>query len=335
MNEHVQTLELNHDKCKVIDHCASALATVLVKQAISESKLRVEGKLPRDPQLFRLVTSVGMVGYLADAPIPDDMICCPLVHGARRKPGRSAGLVSRVGASTKVIAMMNRCLNRFGYVLAPTATQGYGNLVTEMLINAEEHTTRRDWWVAAYVDENDGPEQTGVCRIVIFNFGPSLGETLRAKMPPATREELESLLDQHKARGFPAHFNEDDFWTLAAIQKRVSSKFFGTNRGSGLPAMISAFQRLASDRVPPKMCLISGRTRILFDKKHQMRRNANRRHRIAFNESNMLANPPSRDYVHRLPRVTSFPGTLVSLRFRIDPDHLRELYGRQASDREP
>jgi len=42
-----------------------------------------------------------------------------------------------------------------------------------------------------------------------------------------------------------------------------------------------------------------------------------------FNESNSESEKPSEDFVKTLPY--NFPGTLVTLRFQIDPDHLKRL----------
>ena len=92
--------------------------------------------------------------------------------------------------------------------------------------------------------------------------------------------------------------------------------------------MIETFQGLSSaqDRTA-KMCVLSGNTHIMFDAKYRMQR-TNRGRIIAFNKENSLTKPPDRNYVQHIDET--FPGTLISLQFFIDQEHLHEITNRAA-----
>lgn len=335
----VHTLTIDHRKCRRIDHCAEAIATVLVERAHVDFGKNVGGPMPKDPALWRIVASVGMAGVLVDnKELPRGMIAFPLTHGKRTPGDQSTDNEVTAG---NLVEYINECLAVHGYTLARRAGEYYTRLVAEVITNAEEHTRRPEWWVAAYyVDDHpdDGITRSGVCRIAIFNFGRSIAESLK-DLPPGNllRKRISSLVARHKSQGFPSHWQEDDLWTLAAIQHKVSRKSDdteeGRDRGQGTAKMIAAFHHLASDSVKPKMCLVSGRTRVLFDGTYELKRNAKGRLRIAFNASNSLEHRPERRYVHHLERP--FPGTLLSLRFTLDAEHLNAVYHQVAGNDRP
>lgn len=79
------------------------------------------------------------------------------------------------------------------------------------------------------------------------------------------------------------------------------------------------------------MCIVSGRTHILFDPRYRMRLQASlgneERRIIAFNKSNDLRRRPDGDCIRCLDNP--FPATLISVRFYMDRDNLRRIGGRQ------
>jgi len=92
--------------------------------------------------------------------------------------------------------------------------------------------------------------------------------------------------------------------------------------------MIETFQGLSGDRFgTAKMCVMSGRTHILFDGKYKMKRTSQGRI-VAFNEDNDLSRLPDRQYVRHIDE--GFPGTLISLQFFLDQEYLREISNHAA-----
>lgn len=81
------------------------------------------------------------------------------------------------------------------------------------------------------------------------------------------------------------------------------------------------------------MALVSGHTHLRFDGKYGpstvLTSEGGKRQVIALNADNDLDQPPDPDYCTNLP--LKFPGTLLSMRFYIDPDHLAQLDDDDAS----
>ena len=323
-DDRISEIGIHHSRCEIIDHCAEAVATVLADEAHHKHRKNLRGRFPDDPQLRRMVYAVGMPSVLGITQPTEEFI----VYGVRRgKREFSDHTTSCESATTDLVSYIDECLGSLGFRLAVPARARYSNLVSEVITNAEVHSTRPDWWVAAYyrVEESQG---WGDCHITVFCFGESLAESLQRLDPRALlRRKIEQRVKHHRHLGFSKKWQEDDLWTLFAIQRGVSRQNEETDevgdRGQGTADLIAAFHDLAGSRVPAKMCVVSGNTHILFDGRHRIKRNAAGRERIAFNDANSLAAPPDPNYVRHLKR--KFPGTLVSLRFALDRQHLHDL----------
>jgi hypothetical protein len=177
----------------------------------------------------------------------------------------------------------------------------------------------------------------GECHIVIFNYGPSIYDTLCApEVSPKLLEDLHKLSDHHETRGALSRkilsrkspLTEECLWTLYALQDRVS-RFNGQpgkpDRGAGTVKLIEFFEQLAGN-APMRMCILSGGAYILFDGKHRikpMKVGAEELKVIAFNEDNDIWQAPDPQYVRQL--KVGFPGTVISIRLTLDPNVLERL----------
>ena len=88
--------------------------------------------------------------------------------------------------------------------------------------------------------------------------------------------------------------------------------------------MINAFSQLAVK--PQKMCVLSGSAFLLFDGSYGLYETevgGQRRFQISFNKDSTLELPPDKQYVR--PLKNYFPGTIISLRFTLNKQHLDEL----------
>lgn len=320
----ISEIGIHHSRCEIIDHCAEAVATVLADEAYHKHRKNLRGRFPDNPELKRMVYAVGMPSVLGITQPTEEFIVYQVRRGKRQFSDHTTSCES---ATTDLVNYIDKCLGTLGFRLAPPARARYSNLVSEVITNAEVHSTRPDWWVAAYyrTEESQG---WGDCHITVFCFGESLAESLqRLDSRALLRRTIEQRVAHHRKLGFSKKWQEDDLWTLFAIQRGVSRQNEEVDevgdRGQGTADLIAAFHDLAGSRVPAKMCVVSGNTHILFDGRHRIKRNAAGQDRIAFNEANSLAAPPDPNYVRHLKR--KFPGTLVSLRFALDQQHLHAL----------
>jgi hypothetical protein len=336
LQSRTKVIVIHQEECALIDHCAESAATALAFQARGWPMVRFRGTFPVSEEQRDIVRATGLASRL-DLKLsePEGFLKFPLQHERRVRGTAERSSIKEVLAS-EVAKHVNTCLKQYHWELTDAAKMYLISLVGEVLENAEEHSQRDDWWIAGYLRQ-ESKVSYGDCHITIFNFGRTLAESLQDLPNDAMlRRDIDSLVRQHKKRFFSG-WTEDDLWTLYALQGGVS-RFnqgrddLGGDRGTGTVQMIEFFQNLGSSAVagqPPKMCIVSGRTHILFDGTYKMKRqktvNGELGEIIAFNRQNDLRKPPDPKYVRHL--RSPFPGTLISLRFYIDPQNLERLAG--------
>lgn len=84
---------------------------------------------------------------------------------------------------------------------------------------------------------------------------------------------------------------------------------------------MNMFGKSAREEEQPKMTILSGTSCIMIRDLYRIPTRNDFGHRIlAFNDKNSLEEPPNDSYVFKLPY--KFPGTIVTLRFYLDPNEL-------------
>ena len=255
---------------------------------------------------------------------------CDLFSGRASKIERSRKCDE---AATKLTDYFNQCLRMQKFELSRSGKFRLSSLITEVIGNAEEHGGR--WYTIAYFHKSE--DQLGHCHIALFNFGRTICESLlEFAASDELRSRIDSLISKHNERGFLRSllnptWEEEALVTLFALQEGVSRLSFtrkGIDRGNGTVNMIEFFNQLAGGS--QRMCLISGKTYILFDGKYDLKKKVleggEERRVIAFNRTNDLEEPPDRDHVRTLP--LGFPGTIISIRFDLDKSNLEKLARR-------
>jgi hypothetical protein len=336
----VKRFFIDQEECKQVDLCAEAVASVLVREATRALRLQVTGRLPQDPLQRDVAKAAGLPRFLgAKLDPPLGFVTLGLVAG--RKRAEKANVSSqREIVTTRLTNYVNACLKRYNWSLSRSAARYLSSIVGEVIGNAEdhsqEHSSEANWWVAAYLHEASDLAY-GDCHITIFNFGRTLYESMQElPLDSLLRKGIESLVEEHTKRGFFSRpsWTPENLWTLYALQEGASRYQVGekilNDRGQGTADMIQFFQRLGQSKAAssePRMCIVSGRTHILFDNTYQMQLQRTEagptRRIIGLNSSNTLSEPPDERYVRHL--ESSFPGTLISLRFYLDEEHLNTI----------
>lgn len=322
----VRTISVDQRQCRQIDLGAEAVACAVAQAAQRQN--RFSGTYPVESATRAIVRAVGLPAVFGLEPGDPRFVLFPLRKGTGGGRG-GGGSAMAMRTAGRLIDYMDECLELYGVTLTDVSRESLGSLIGEIITNAEEHSGRRDWWVAAYLHQPEAAA-VGDCHVTIFNFGMTLAESLqqlpeRAKL----RLQIEQLVGEHTRRSLwnPANWREDDLWTLYAIQGKVSRHNDGEDSvgdaGQGTADMIQAFQQLSGKEHRPRMCLLSGNTHIMFDDQFKMVTRDDGSRIIAFNVRNDLAERPHARYVSRVRR--RFPGTLLSLRFYLDPVHLHDI----------
>lgn len=301
---------------------------------LSKGGLRLSGLFPRDAAANRFIRAVGIIKNLElteyylrkdeerDLRILREISYRALLRASEESPSERA--------ARRLVDYFNECLLVSEFELTEAGRHQLAIYAGEVLDNAVEHSGAQDWVLVGYLDLST-PEQ--VCEISIFNFGKSFADTfLELPSEHFMRRYVDPFVDLHTKRGFfGTGWEEDNLMTVVALQGQVSSKneTDQDTRGNGTIDLINFFQEVHAGSKPrgrqnARMVIISGRTRILFDGKHKMDRDANGRAVIAFNRANNLEIPPERSHVECLKGVI-FPGTIVSIRFPLPQGATRHV----------
>ena len=329
----ISIINIDQSRCTLIDHGAESVISALGIEATKSLPIRFRGGFPHSLRERLIVLATGLPKALGvPLPEPDGFLTFPLRMGRK---GTASGHTSQLSeiVATDIAQYMNRCLKNYGLALNPRGALYLTALVGEVLGNAEDHSGRRHWWVSGYLRQPPGMSY-GDCHISIFSFGRSIAESMQ-ELPPDSLlyKEVERLIAKHKGRALfsTKKWEPENLRTVYALQEGVSRHNTGTeslgHRGKGTADLIEFFHRLgqSTDQVAnPRMCFVSGRTHIVFDGKYQMREmpfHDGTARVIAFNKQNDLSHLPDSDAVKWLDRP--FPGTLISLKFYIDPAYLQ------------
>lgn len=336
----VKELEIDHSKCQVLGLCASVLMDVTLLAGQNRrrgNQVSLRGKYSKDIEVNTMLRGSGILKHLAhpDSILPDDVRStirtCQLFAGKASRIERSRKCDE---AATKLTDYFNECLTMEGFELSAQGKYRLSALITEVIGNAEEHGGR--WYTIGYFHQT----KTGVgdCHIVLFNFGHTIYESLTEHAAShKLQSRIDNLVDHHQRKGFLGglinpKWDREALVTVYALQEGVSRLSFslkGKDRGNGTVAMIEFFTDLSAGS--ERMCLISGRSYILFDGKYGVKEavmpDGEERRVIAFNDSGDLEYPPHKDYVWTMPK--GFPGTLISIRFALDSSNLDKLVSKK------
>ena len=329
-------ITIDQSQCELVDHCAESVLAALGKDAKRRHRILFDGNFPGKSEQRDIVIATGLTRALNIKGIeePKGFLKFPLRRGASQRATGSESNPSEVIA-TKLTEYVDTCLKSYGFELTPTAGRYLSSIAGEVIGNAEDHSGMPHWWVSGYVRRLT--KKFADCHLTFFNFGKTIYESMMTLPEDSLlRKRIDALVSHHteKAHFFPSKWTVENLWTLYALQEGVSRKNVDKdrvgNRGQGTAKLICFFQELGQtsrNGLEPKMCLVSGETHITFDMRHKMtiRRNEDNEERwiIAFNDNNNLLEPPDPNSVQHMPE--KFPGTLISLRFFFDVEHLEGL----------
>ncbi len=347
----IYNLFIDHSSCNLIDMDASTLMDIIIMEAKKEWSRRnkispLHGRYSLINKVNEILKVAGLhkhIDHLHSHLLPEEVkknyTTFDLVIGNKNdtiKPGMPR---HRDFTATKLTDYFDNILKKHKVKLTISGKSKLSQLITEVLDNTEQHSNTAHWYVIGYRDED------GVCNIAIINFGDSIHKTLSsANLDSNTRMHITSLINKHTKTGLfnvKNNWSEESLWTLYALQEGISR--FNTDesikndyiRGTGTTKLIDFFMQLSSkdDSNKPKMAIVSGNTYILFDNKYKLKDKnlaGGNRKIIAFNPTNDLYEKPDSNNVKTLKYY--FPGTVISLRFKLDDIYLQSIIKENHND---
>ena len=323
-----KAINVSQVNISAIDYCANSVLAALALEARASLQTRFRGQFPTNLEVLEIIVATGLPKVLGvTLPNLPKFRTLPLIHGGKSGTALDTSS-SKEKTAENLVDFLARCVGDYGARLTRDARRRFFELLGEVLANAEDHSGRGDWYVAAYM-RRPSPKSIGDCHVVIFSFGQTIEKSLTTlPLDAELRTQIESLVEDHSRRRLlHRDWTAENLWTLYALQEGVTRYYSEVDRGHGTAEMIQAFQDLgrSSDLAKqPRMCIVSGRTYILFDGTHSMKLqrvpSGQERRIIAFNTENDLRKPPDAGYIRSLEQT--FPGTLISMRFYLDSEYL-------------
>jgi hypothetical protein len=239
----VRHIHIDHSDCEALGLCASVVMDVSLLQArkhrAQHVPLTLGGTFSRKSEAVNVLLrasgiphQVGAQESLLEPELEKRVKRSDLFQGTSNYRERSP---QRNRAAEGLTKYFNRCLGSLGYELKKAGKKYLGDLLTEVIGNAQEHGGGKWYTIGHWHQETlDGDKKQARCHIVIFNFGTTIFESLtQPDVSPVFRERLEALARSHDQRRYFAMFGEkwdrETLFTLYALQERVS-------RFTGLPA---------------------------------------------------------------------------------------------------
>ena len=205
-------------------------------------------------------------------------------------------------------------------------------IIGEVLDNAKRHSNppgnNGEWSMAGFMHrENTNGEDRLVCHVAIYSPGRTIFETLQLA-DENMRASVAKYSKQHARTD--RRLTEEVLWTLSALQDgitRVRESESESRNGTGMMTLVEVMDMLghtAHADSQPKMTVISGQACILVQPPYTMPKfSAEGLRTLWFNGDNTYRNPPDPNYVFSMEE--RLPGTLISMRFYLDPDHLVQV----------
>ncbi len=315
----------------VFDLCAMIVQSL---RSGTHKRYNMTGYFPIDQRIRNLVKVMGITKHLSvkNTEAPDEfkknVRHFALKHGKRGS--------DQAKTATRLSKHLSNCFKDAGFDVGLDFVRDILKWAGEIMTNAEEHSGMARWYAMSYMaplPTTDG-SFVGECELVIFNFGRTVHQNIIERAPEDLRPHIERFLEKHGKRGIMGGrpFSQEALATLLALQDGVSSRSrkLGSDGGRGTVDIIESFQRLGQTYVEnkaPKMVMLSGSARIVFDDKYSMKTEATgqggQRARIAFNNTNSLNDPPDPANVNSIKAF--FPGVLVAVRFYVDSKFLGSI----------
>lgn len=319
------------DNDKFIRNCSRARVDKYLK--ISS----VGGRNIINVKLQQMINSVGSPVELINRNVKFSNI---IPYRLRHIDGAETRLQLRKGQkeldTTDLIQYVLDCLMRFNKLLSQNARQDLGNVIGEIISNAEEHSSLHNRYLIGYMDESrQSDSHYGMLNLVMMNSGNTIYEKFKYPSPEEEFNveclcQMKSLSDKFKKKSLfrPNAFTEENLWTLYTLQGGVSSIPPTTRkRGNGTIEFIDSFFKLkGSNDVDNVSCMsiISGNTRIDFDGTYRINKIQDSDGHLvgvmSFNHSGSLEEMPDPKYVYHIKNY--FPGTIICAKLLINEDDL-------------
>ena len=288
----------------------------------------------------KILASVGSLAVHANVKLefPDIIPYKLCIHNRDEKFNRVKAIKQKEIDTTKLADYVIDSLSRLNKTLSGEKIDDLCTIIGEILINAEEHSTTHHRFSIGYFQESlTNGKHIGVFRLVILNFGKTIYEKFASTSTPnlpivARMKKLSEKYTKDKLF-FGKEFEEENLWTLYALQEGVTS-IPDKNRGNGSIQFIDSFFSIKGEDdmfgEKSRMTILSGNTQIVFDGTYRIEEKTSDGQKfkvMTFNDSGNIEDAPDKKYVKYVENY--FPGTLISAKIFLNEDDFVENANQQ------
>jgi hypothetical protein len=216
------------------------------------------------------------------------------------------------------------------------------NIATETLNNSERHSRADgagDWIMAGfmalrpvekeYADKSKYDHENWYdCHLAFVNRGRPISEAVLTTPRTKTLAEIKEYQATHSKRFGERGCSDETLATVFAMQDDISSKPNNAG-GKGMMTVIEVTNELSLNTFPhkkPKITILSGKSCVMFSDEYcSFSRSSKERsgRTQLFNSSQSIEIGPSSEHVFDLD--VDFPGTVIAVRFTLDPNTMEAL----------
>jgi hypothetical protein len=345
-NQSTAILHIDYAECKKIDIDAQIFLDIILKDFISffhSSKARNQRvKLLEinainidNVDVRKILFSIGSNKILRNKEIYfPDILPYHLCVGNKEKKGDPIDIASQKEVDiTNLVDYILACLKKFDRELTPEAKSDLCQVIGEILINAEEHSTLKyRYSIGYYQDKNEDGRHYGTINLVILNFGQTIFEKFKDPLCPTQHivKRMNELSESYTKRKFFIfkQFEEETLWSLYALQEGVTTKANYRKRGNGSIRFIESFFNLRGNNCVnddvSRLTILSGNSKITVDGSYlttEKVSGSNNFKVITFNKSGNIEDAPDKKFVTFVDNY--FPGTMIFAKILVQDDDVQ------------
>lgn len=315
-------LFLNFSKCQKIDVSSSlVLLIILFNFRTGINGLKLGGNLPLNNDAKAVLYEVGFLKFFFQNLYKEisnniftkikslDLI----VGGSTEIPFIKISSIREhliLSTLTDVCSTITDFIDK-NLLLTPTGKSSINRVVGELLTNFKEHLGKfSQFFISTFLSEN------GIITISFVGLGDTIYKSLKDNSTTDIKKILEEFNKEFKEENKGVEFDEELYWTLLSLQIGISKELEGENekcRGRGMTSMLNFFFNTEISPICiPEMTIISGHTKITFDKNDKNYYNYEKGV-ICFNEEFDLKKKQDIKKIKKLKQ--EFLGTLISMDF--------------------
>lgn len=343
------SVTFDYVNCKNVDLSTQALFDIILKEYDRFVKYKVNtgllfpkyyrGVNMNDTSVAKMMWSVGSPANLGigQENFPDVEKFKLRIYDNTKGNDEVKRMANKELDTTEIADYVVNSLKKMGKKLTSKKLEDLCNVIGEVLINAEEHSTTKHRFSCGYFkEETIDDKHFGLFKLVILNFGDTIYEKFKSGDCP-NKEIVQRMNDLSKKYTrrllfFPGKFEEESLWTLYALQEGVTSispdKYL--KRGNGSIRFIESFFNIKGSQTDDnvsKMTIVSGHTKIIFDGKYQIMdgtsSDGTHHKMMTFNDSGNIENKPDDNYVMYTNEY--FPGTMICAELLLNDDDIKKI----------